>query len=292
MPLLRSLLFIPGNRESMLRKALQVQADAVIPDLEDSVSAEEKPAARKLVSSILPWLRSQIPKKMRLIPRVNSIDTEWFEEDIKAVLQPGISAITIGKISSVEGLKAVAAKVADEEINTGLPLGSIKIIPWLETAEGVIRAREICGCESRVSAVAFGAEDFTADMQIERTTGGQEVLFARNLVAIAARAARILALDSPWTHFRDLSGLAEDCRLAKSLGYKGKFSIHPGNIEVINREFLPSSKELEHAKRIVEAFEAAKSTGRGSTSVDGAMVDEPVYKRAKTVVEMYNIAQS
>lgn len=285
LPLLRSLLFVPGNSEKMLQKATQIKVDALVPDLEDSVPKEEKITARNLVRKLLPSFRAQIDKRVQLIPRVNSYYTQWFEEDLKAVLQVGVSAVTIGKVESVEEMKEIIKAVAEKEKEASLPLNSIKIIPWLETAKGIAYAREICACGSRLAAVAFGAEDFTADMQIERTKGGHEFQQARNWIAIAARASNLLALDSPWPNFRDLNGLQEDCRIAKSIGYKGKFSIHPGNVDVINKEFSPSAKEIELSRKIVEAFEAARKTGRGSTSVDGMMVDEPVYRRARAVIE-------
>jgi len=290
--LLRSLLFVPGNSEKMLQKALQARADALIPDLEDSVPKDEKVTARNLVSKMLPSLRNNTPKKVQIIPRVNSFYTQWFEDDLKAVLQPGISAVTIGKVETAEEMKEIIKAVAEKEKEASLPSNSVKIIPWLETAKGIVYAREICACGSRLAAVAFGAEDFTADMKLERTMSGQEFSLARNWISIVARASQLVALDSPWPHFRDLNGLKEDCRVAKVMGFKGKFAIHPGNVDIINEEFSPSQKEVELAKQIVEAFEAAKKAGRGSTSVNGAMVDEPVYRRAKAVLEQENLIKN
>ncbi|GJQ13646.1 hypothetical protein GpartN1_g5437.t1 [Galdieria partita] len=289
--LLRSLLFVPGNSEKMLLKALQVHADALVPDLEDSVPKEEKVAARNLVSKMLPSLRAQVHKRVQIIPRVNSFYTQWFEEDLKAVLQLGVSAVTIGKVETAEEMKEIVKAIAEKEKEANLPSNSIKLIPWLETAKGVAYAREICASGSRLAAIAFGAEDFTADMQIERTSSGKEFYHARSWVCTAARASKLPALDSPWPHFRDLQGLEEDCRVAKAMGYKGKFSIHPGNIDIINKQFSPSTKEVEFAKKIVEAFEVARKAGRGSTSVNGTMVDEPVYRRARAVIEQESLLQ-
>ncbi|GJD06647.1 Citrate lyase subunit beta [Galdieria sulphuraria] len=178
--LLRSLLFVPGNSEKMLQKALQAHADALVPDLEDSVPKEEKVTARNLVSKVLPSMRAQIHKRIQIIPRVNSFYTQWFEEDLKAVLQPGVSAVTIGKVETAEEMKEIVKAVAEKEKEASLPPNSVKVIPWLETAKGIAYAREICACGSRLVAIAFGAEDFTADMQIERTASGKEFYHARN----------------------------------------------------------------------------------------------------------------
>ena len=171
-------------------------------------------------------------------------------------------------------------------------------MPWLETAEAVINAYQICKSSKRIRWVAFGAEDFSADMGISRavdaadgetvsgSTAKEEpgLAYARSAVAVAARAAGVHALDTPFTRFRDHEGLRAEAMLAKSIGYKGKLAIHPAQVEAIESVFMPTETEIVHARKVLEVATEAESEGRGSISLDGEMVDMPVIIRAQNVL--------
>lgn len=280
---LRSLLFVPGNRTNMLDKALGFRPDAYVPDMEDSVPDGEKVNARRSIASYLPTLEAQGPL---VIPRVNSLATGWIEDDLAAVVGPHIYGVSVGKIGTPDDIRSISEILAGLERKTGLEVGTIKLVPWIETALAIVHCYEICRASPRIVGAAFGAEDFTDDMGIERLEDESEVAHAKNWLCIAARAAGVLALDTPYFSFKDEQGLRANARAAKRHGFKGKFAIHPAQVDPINEVFSPSAAELEYARRIVAAFEEAERAGRASTSLDGKVIDVPVVKRARALLSL------
>jgi citrate lyase subunit beta / citryl-CoA lyase len=281
-PVMRSLLFVPGNKENMLTKALGTRPDVLVPDMEDSVPNAEKDAAREAVAQFLPRLAAT---DALLVPRVNALDTEWIEADLAAVVGPDVYGVSVGKIRRPADIVAISALIDELERRQGLVVGHVKLIPWIESAEAVVRCYELCKASERIVAVAFGAEDFTHDMGVERLDDAGQLHYARSALCIAARAAEVLALDTPYFQFRDREGLKADATAAKHLGFKGKFAIHPGQIDTLNEHFSPSAAEIAEAERIVAAFEEAERRGRGSTSLDGRVIDVPVVKRARALLQ-------
>jgi len=282
-------LFVPGNQEKMLTKAAGLASEWLIPDLEDSVPAGEKEAARGIVAKHIPILAKA---GKLLAPRVNSMVSGLAEGDINAVVSSDIVGISIGKIGNVDEVAVLDRMLAAAEKKAGIPIGHTTILPWLETAEAVINAYAICKSTDRIRWAAFGAEDFSADMGISRTvdeidsTSSEEpgLAYARAAVAVAARAAGVHALDTPYTKFRDPDGLRIEANLAKSIGYKGKLSIHPAQVEVIEDVFTPTDSEIERARKVLEVAAEAEANGRGSISLDGEMIDMPVILRAQNVL--------
>ena len=250
MILLRSLLFIPGNRSNMLERGLGLSPDAYIPDMEDSEPFEEKENARSVVASYLSRLKESGPL---VIPRVNSLNSGLMEDDLEAVVAPHIYGVSVGKIESAGDVERVSAVLAKLEEVAGLDTGQVKLIPWIETARAIVNAYQICVASPRVVGVAFGAEDYTNDMGIERRSDDSEIIYPRNIVCIAARAADVLALDTPYFSFRDPDGLSRDAQSARGVGFKGKFAIHPSQIDIINETFSPSIAEVQYARRVVDA---------------------------------------
>jgi citrate lyase subunit beta/citryl-CoA lyase len=283
MPVLRSLLFVPGNRPNMLEKALGCAPDAFVPDLEDSVPVDEKVRAREVTAAFLP----QLAQSGRLvIPRVNSLDTGLLEADLAAVVGPHVYGVSVGKIYTRREVESIASLLERLEQQAGLPVGQIKLVLWIETAMAIVQCYDICSALPRLVGVAFGAEDLTTDMGIERVEDDSEVAVPRSIMCLAARAADILALDTPYFGFRDPEGLKRNALASKKIGFKGKFAIHPAQIDLINETFSPSAAEIDHARRVVAAFEEAERAGRGSTSLDGKVVDVPVVKRARALLEV------
>ena len=283
MTIFRSLLFVPGNRPNMLQKALGFSPDVFVPDLEDSVPTDEKANARTVAASFLAKLSDT---GSLVIPRVNSLDTGLLEQDLAAIITPKIYGLSIGKVQTVQEIAEICGLIEPLEQKAGLAAGRLKLILWIESAKAIVNAYEICSSSKRIIAVAFGAEDFTNDMGIERTDDDSEIVYARSAVCIAARAADIVALDTPYFGFRDPDGLQRDANSANKQGFKGKFAIHPTQIDIINAAFSPSPQEVEHAKRVLAAFEAAEHQGRGSTSLNGKVIDVPVVKRARAILRM------
>jgi len=267
----------------MLDKALGFTPDAFVPDLEDSVPDAEKENARRITAAHLATLGS---RGIAVIPRVNALGSGWLEEDLAALVGPSIYGISIGKIQTVDDIASISEILAGLERKAGLEVGKLRLIPWIETALAVVHCYPICRASSRIVAVALGAEDFTDDMGIERTEDESEVAFARNSVCIAARAAGVDALDTPFFRFKDPDGLQANVQAAKQFGFKGKFAIHPAQVDAINTLFSPSEAEINYALRVVAAFEEAERTGRGSTSLDGKVIDVPVVKRARSLLAL------
>ena len=278
---MRSLLFIPGNKANMLAKADGLAPDVFVPDMEDSVPDAEKAAAR---STIVEWLPRLKQRGALLMPRVNSLRTEWFRNDVEAVAKPGVYGISVGKVESAADISRISDALAHAERDAGLEVGSLRLVPWIETARAIVNCHEICTASERVAAVAFGGEDYTADLGIERLDDESNLIYARSTICNSARAAGVLALDTPYFRFRDSDGLETSSLAAKRLGFKGRFAIHPDQIETINACFQPSQAEIDEARRIVTAFETAEGAGRGSTSLDGRVIDVPVVKRARALL--------
>ncbi len=281
--MLRSLLFVPGNKANMLEKAMAFAPDAFVPDMEDSVPDAEKSNARVVIAAHLARLHTT---GKLVIPRVNALDTGLTERDLASVIGPHIHGVSIGKVNTAEDLRQLDAMIGDLEQAGGQPRGSLKLIPWIETALGIVHCYEICCASPRIVGAAFGAEDFTNDMQIPRSQDDQEVAYARNVLCTAARAAKVPALDTPFFAYRDQQALVANARASQRCGFKGKFAIHPAQVDPINAAFAPGPEEVAHARRIVAAFEEAERQGRGSTSLDGLVIDVPVVKRARALLAL------
>ncbi len=283
MELIRSLIFVPGNRENMLERARSFDADIIMVDLEDSVPPGEKVAAREMARQWVPALRAE---GKRVMVRVNSLDTGLTRAELEAVVSPALHGISLGKVESVRDIRTADSLLSPLEAAAGIEVGTLRIIPWIETAKAMWDARDIAESSARVVAIAFGAEDFTNDMGIERTDTGEEVAVPRSWVPVAARAADVGGLDSPFVRFRDPDALRNDAQTARRMGYTGKFAIHPAQLEIINETFSPSAEEIEYARRVMEAWDAAEAAGRGSLALDGRMVDVPVVKRAQNLLAL------
>jgi citrate lyase subunit beta/citryl-CoA lyase len=283
--LFRSLLFVPGNRSDMLEKASTADADILVPDMEDSVPDNEKLNARNLISEKLSTLSG---KKQSIIPRVNALDTGLTFDDIRAVVSNNTYGISVGKIESNWDINEVSKILSQIETEKSLEPGSIKIIAWIESASAIMNVNSIATASKRMLGIAFGAEDFTNDMGIQRSESGVEVLYPRSVVAIAAKAAGITAIDTPYVNFRDNDGLEEEIKNVLPLGFKAKFAIHPGQLQSINKLFSPSEEAVKYAKKVIEVFEEAERNGSGATSLDGKMIDVPVVKRARNLLELAN----
>ena len=287
---LRTLLFVPGNRQNMIEKAWYLPADALVLDLEDSVPSSEKASARAQVRD---WLMVMAQGQMRdkgglkgrkVFVRINSLASGLAREDLESVITQGIDGISQPKPASERDVTEVAEIIKCLEEERGIEAGHVRLLPWVETASGLIHAYDIASASPRVVGISFGAEDFTLDTGIVRTEEGNELLYPRTMVVIAAKATDVFAVDTPYNNFRDEEGLISEARLARRLGFDGKCLIHPSQIEPVNRVFRPSPEEVDHARGVVAAFEAATAKGFASTSLDGRMIDAPIAGRARKLL--------
>jgi len=278
---MRSMLFVPGDKEKMLLKSLALGADSVIWDLEDAVALTEKQTARATICKTLQNIQSaHVP----IYIRVNSLGTNMLDVDLDSVVQRGVHGILFPKAESSSQVKELDSILSRVEKQRGLPEGSVKVQCLLETCLGIIHAYAIASASPRVEAVCFGAEDFTLDLGTPRTRDGIESAYSRAAIAVAAGAAKVLAIDSVYSDLNDEEGLVNECRMVRQLGYRGKFAIHPKQLDVINREFSPSESELAFAQRIMEAFNRPENVNAGVITVDGKMIDAPILERARRLV--------
>jgi citrate lyase subunit beta/citryl-CoA lyase len=278
---LRTLLSVPGNRQKMIDKARHLPADVLILDLEDSVPQAEKATARTMVRGSIAGMALE---GQQVFVRINSMASGLAMEDLEAVIVPGIDGINQPKPATASDVAVVEDTIERLEKERGIAGGNIKLLPWVETAKGMLNAFDIASASPRVVGIVFGAEDFALDTGIMRTEDGDELLYPRTAVVIAARAAGVSAVDTPYNNFRDGAGLERKATLARNLGFDGKFLIHPDQIEPVNRIFRPTEEETERARQVVAAVEAAEAKGLGSTSLDGKMIDTPIASQARRLL--------
>ena len=283
MELFRSLHFVPGNRRDMLQKARSFDADVLIADLEDSVPVAEKVAARDIVQEMAPNLSG---RGQKIMVRLNPLDTGLTVDELAAVTGHHLYGISVGKVESPWHIQEYDRLVGILESREGMEPGHIKIIPWIESAKGVMRALDIAIASPRVVALGFGAEDYAKDVEVQRTESGEEVYLPRSMIPVIAKAADIVALDAVYVQFRDIEGLRKDAEVGLRLGYKGKFSIHPAQLEIINTVFSPWPEDVEYARRVVQAWDQAQAEGKGACSLDGNMIDIPVVERARNLLAL------
>ncbi len=279
----RSMLFLPGNNPNMLINGNCLGADAVIFDLEDAVSPDEKDAARILVRNTMRYMDF---RGCEIIVRINSIDTPYWQKDIDAVVPYYPDLILLPKTGSAADVLAVDAYITKVEETLGLEAGTVGLMPLIETALGVENSFAIASASKRVKALFLGAEDLTADLQCKRTKEGREIEYARTRLVMAARAAGVEVYDTPFTDVNDDAGIEIDAALAKSLGFSGKASISPRHVEVINRTFSPTLNEIDYAYEVMEAIALAKKQGKGAIALRGKMIDAPIVMRAQRTIAM------
>jgi citrate lyase subunit beta/citryl-CoA lyase len=277
----RSLLYVPGNMPSMLQNIPLFQCDAVQIDLEDAVPLSEKDAARILVRRFLDNYKD---RNKEILVRINGLDTKWALDDLKAVLPALPNGIRLPKADSPEIVERLDTLLTEYEEELGLEVGYFRILPSIETALGVINATQTARSSSRLIGLAFGAEDYTATMEIERTKTGEELFNARMNVLWAAKAAGIQAIDSIFPDVNDMESLRRETELIKRLGFTGKCMVNPRQIDIIHDVFAPKQSEIDYALEVIDAIKRAREMGTGVISLKGKMIDRPIVVRAARVL--------
>ena len=273
---LRSLLFAPAVRPDFLAKLPERGADAVVIDCEDATPSNAKVEGRANARRVGPELAAT---GCQTTVRINPPATEWFAADVAEGLSPELAAVVVPKVESVAGMDEVAAAL------DAAGLIELGVIAGVETALGVADARPLLA-HPRVVAAYFGAEDFIADMAGVRTGTNDEVAYARQSVAVAARLAGVPILDQVVTDFRDDDRFERETAEARAIGYAGKLCIHPGQVAIANRGFTPSAEEVERAQRLLTAYDTAAAGGVAAIDFEGQMVDEPLAAQARRVIAL------
>jgi citrate lyase subunit beta/citryl-CoA lyase len=289
----RSVLAVPASSTGMAEKALASAADAVFLDLEDAVAPDEKAGARKnVVHAIqeLDW------RGRPTLYRANALDTPYFYRDlIEIVEEAAVDCVLIPKVQRPEDLHAADTLLTQLELAVGLDRGRIKLEAQIESAEGLLNVDTIVRASSRLEALHFGPGDFAASLRMPGTNigtsdewdenyPGHRFHYAMQRIVVAARAVGLRAVDGPVADYRDEEALRGSCLVARSLGFDGKWCIHPAQLETVNEVFSPTQKELEWARKVVAAYEEANAAGSGAISVDGQMVDAASIKMAQNTL--------
>lgn len=277
----RSLLFVPGSRAEMLEKAGRFPADVLCLDLEESVLPAEKARARELVATAVLRLH-EAGRAVQV--RVNSIESGFTRDDLAAVVQPGLGSVLLAKAQSAQDVRDIDVLLREQELARGVRAGTIELVAAIESAQALLRCEAISHASTRLVALMLGAEDLTFDLGVRRTREGRELDHPRAVIATCARAARLVALDTPWAAIEDIEGLAADAERAKAVGFAGKYIIHPTHLEPVHSVFTPTEEEVARARAVLAAWDEAVARGDGAVQLDGRMIDRPIVERARRVL--------
>jgi len=281
---MRSVFYTPSNNEKMVGKAPEILCDVLTLDLEDSVPPAEKPKGRVMVQEYL-----KASRKKQLAPalyvRVNNWETQMTNDDLEAIVHPGLDGVCLAKCGSADNVKRLDWKLEELEQRRGMKVGSVAIQLLIETAKGVMNAYPAASASPRVNSLIFGAVDFTKDMRVTLTSEGQEQLYARFHTAVAARAAGCVAIDCPFVNISDVEAFKKSTREGRQMGYEGRMLIHPSQIEPSHEIYTPSAADVEWAEGVKKVFEEEGiAKGSAAVSYKGKMVDTPVYENALQIL--------
>lgn len=279
----RSMLILPSNVPRFVAKAYQRGADAIVLDLEDSVPPDEKANARRGLKGVIDLAGRG---GADVLVRVNN-DPLLMAEDLIAAIQPGLHAIFLPKAESSEDVLNLEAQISQLELDRGLQPLSIKVSLHIESPKGVLNIQQTVAAGTRIESISLGVDDYCLALGIEPTAEGMELFYPFSLMITVAKAAGMAPLGIMGTvaGFRDLEGFKRLAETAAEMGCEGAYCIHPDQVEILNKAFSHSAEKIALARRIVNAFEQGMKTGRASINLDGRMVDTPVYRQARLVMD-------
>ena len=278
----RSMLFVPGSNAAMISNTFIYKPDAIMFDLEDAVALKEKDSARILVAHAL---QHPLYQEIETVVRVNPLDSEFGLADLNAVVRAGVDVVRMPKTETAQDVIDMDREITEIEKVCGREVGSTKMLAAIESPLGITQANQIATASKRLIGIALGAEDYVRNLKTERSPEGIELLFARCSILQAARAAGIQAFDTVYSNANNEEGFLAEAALIKQLGFDGKSLINPRQIELLHNLFAPTQKDVDQARRIIDAAEEAKRNGLGVVSLNGKMIDAPIIDRAKLVLE-------
>lgn len=282
----RTMMFVPGANPAMLRDATLYGADAIMFDLEDAVSLNEKDTARVLVHTALKTIDYST---VETVVRINELNAGG-QEDVEAAVLGGVDVIRLPKTEDAQEIQDVEAVIERVEKENNIEVGRTKMMAAIESATGILNTREIAHASDRLIGIALGAEDYVTNLKTERSESGEELYFARSFILHAARDAGIAAIDTVYSDVENMEGFKKEVRHIKQLGFDGKSVINPRQIPIVHDLYAPTVDEIEDAKAIIWAIQEAEEKGSGVVSVDGQMVDKPVVERAERVISLAKAA--
>ena len=278
----RALLYMPGDDRRKIEKSTTLGVDCICMDMEDGVAMTRKSEARAIIAQAMKDL--DFGESERCI-RINSVGSGLESYDLVAALATNPDTVVVPKIESADQVKWVSDHIESYELSSGQKLGSVRLLVGVETAKGIMNLRKIAEADWRLEAIIFGAEDYAASIGARRTKEATEVLYARQSVVAACVANDLQAIDMVYIDFRDGEGLRQEAEQGAGWGFSGKQIIHPNQAQVVQEAFTPSVAEIDYAKRVVETFETSQREGRGAYALDGKMIDMPLLKNARKVLD-------
>lgn len=279
--LMRSLMFVPAHNQKLLDSSLRRDADVLLLDIEDSVPVVDKQTARDNIKEFV--LRPESQGKF-IFPRVNERESGELLKDLYQLTIPGISGFMYPKSTKEEDVYFVGKLLETIEYEKGIPVGTFKLIPLIETAGAIVNIKEICTACTRVIAVAFGCEDYVTDLGGKHDEQGMSIFYARNAIVNAARAAGIQPVDTVHIKVHDLEDLEKNLILSKNLGFEGMLVLNPKELPLVNKYFSPSEEEIAWAKEMVQLTEEAKAEGKGVAVKDNKFIGPPMLKMAEKIL--------
>jgi citrate lyase subunit beta / citryl-CoA lyase len=285
--LLRSLLFVPGHNEKLMESASRSDADVLLLDLEDSVQPRvNKQVARNTIKS---FINKNKFNNHILFPRINDRESGELLKDIEQLTIEGVHGFMYPKSRTGEDVYFIDKLLDTIEYEKGIPIGTFKLIPLIETSSAVLHAEEICKSSKRVIAIAFGSEDFIGDLEGVHDTESMSLFNPRALIAMAARASNVIPVDTVHIRVHDLEDLERNIILAKNLGFEGMLCLHPKEIELVHKYYSPTLKEIEYAKELIRLNVLAEQEGKGVTIIDGKFIGPPMMISARKILKKHEL---
>lgn len=278
------MLFVPGNNPGMIRDAHIYGSDSIMFDLEDSVAITEKDTARFLVYKALTTLNYG---KKELVVRINDLSSGIGVMDLEAIVRARPDVIRLPKTETAQDVIDCEREIERIEREAGIPVGSTGMMAAIESAIGVLNAKEIAFSSKRLIGIALGAEDYVTDLKTTRSPEGVELMFARGMIVNAAKAAGIMALDTVYSDVNNEEGFIAEATLIRKMGFDGKSIINPRQVAPLHAVFTPSERDLKKAMAIMDAIAEANARGSGVASLNGKMIDKPVVARAQYLLDLY-----
>lgn len=291
--LLRSWMFVPGNRQRMIEKSLGIAVDAVMMDIEDGVAPAEKDTARKQIAACLDQVAARLRSDASLrtparYVRINAVGHERMRDDLALVLRPGLEGLVLPKVETPDQVKTVEQILDGREAEAGLSRASVRLLVAIESPKGLFNAYAIASSSPRVIGLLFGAEDFSREISLPLRREGEarDLIYARSGIVTAAACAHVQAVDGVWPDLQDTEGLKKFAVQSRRLGFSGMSLIHPAQAEVVNGAFTPAPDEIDYAQRVLKAFDEARERGEGAVAFGGQLLDLPIVDRARQTLAL------
>ncbi len=280
----RSVLFVPGDSEKMLRRSASMPADMLLLNLEDGVAASQKDLARDTVVQVL---RQVDFGAHEVVVRINGPDTDMGQHDLAAVVSQNIDGVCLPKIETEEEIQAADNRVGEMETRSEIPEGTVRLHAMIESAAGVLHAAEIAAASPRMASLIFGSADYAADIRCRPGPDRLEFLLAMQMMVLACRAAGIDAIDAPCFVIRDQEALRQESGSARRLGFDGKSALHPDQLPVINQAFDVTEDEVAWAEKVLAELDKAEKRGKALSTLDGCLIDNPHRTTALKILQRY-----